>query len=151
MKKAIYTNIICLLLFSIATNAQQKRSNKEKIRTLKIGYITEQLDLTEDEAQKFWPIYNLFDKKLIQLKVNERNHLKIQEKEIRNLDELPEKEAKRIVEKILILDKSFYETKQEMYLKLAKIIGYKKIIKLEITEKEFHRKLIRKLRRKGNR
>ncbi len=148
MKKVIYV-FICFLLLGNSINGQVRKGNKEKIRTLKIGYITEQLELTEAEAEKFWPIYNLYDKQLMSLKTEERNLLKKQLKNSNNLDALSEKESKDVVAKILLLSESFYETKQQMFQKLAKVISYKKIIKLEITEKEFNRKLIRKLRKKG--
>ncbi len=147
MKKVIYV-FICFLLLGNSINGQVRKGNKEKIRTLKIGYITEQLELTEAEAEKFWPIYNLYDKQLMSLKTEERNLLKKQLKNSNNLDALSEKESKDVVAKILLLSESFYETKQQMFQKLAKVISYKKIIKLEITEKEFNRKLIRKLRKK---
>ena len=35
------------------------------MKALKTAHITDQLDLTSAEAEKFWPIYNEFDAKLI--------------------------------------------------------------------------------------
>ena len=33
---------------------------RENIETLKIGFLTKKLDLTSEEAQKFWPVYNAY-------------------------------------------------------------------------------------------
>src|SRR6476469_10296781 len=46
-------NYIC-----IAQADQEKRFNR--IEALKIAYITRELNLTHDESQKFWPVYNAY-------------------------------------------------------------------------------------------
>jgi hypothetical protein len=37
-----------------------KKNNGGKIEALKIGYLTQKLNLSAEEAQKFWPIYNKY-------------------------------------------------------------------------------------------
>ena len=41
-----------------------KQDRHEKIEQLKITFITRELNLSSDEAQKFWPIYNEMSDKL---------------------------------------------------------------------------------------
>lgn len=41
----------------------QDEKRKERIERLKRAYISEKLDLTVEEAEKFWPIYNDFNGK----------------------------------------------------------------------------------------
>ncbi|WAC02058.1 hypothetical protein N7U66_20040 [Lacinutrix neustonica] len=53
--KQILLPMIGLLL---SINAYSQRIDKEKVKVLKIAHITEQLDLTAQEAQAFWPVYN---------------------------------------------------------------------------------------------
>lgn len=49
--------LICTLtLFSQQNNLSE--SDGSRIEALKIAYITKKLNLSPDEAQKFWPIYN---------------------------------------------------------------------------------------------
>ena len=43
---------------------------KEKIEALKMGYISKELDLSPEEAQKFWPVYNQYQKELDAAKKN---------------------------------------------------------------------------------
>jgi hypothetical protein len=38
--------------------------NGERLEALKIAYITKRLDLSPEEAQKFWPIYNQYSEEL---------------------------------------------------------------------------------------
>jgi len=55
MKKILLIITLAAMPF-IALLAQQQ----EKLETLKIAFITRQLNLTPDEAQKFWPVYNQY-------------------------------------------------------------------------------------------
>lgn len=41
-----------------------------RLEALKIAYITKNLDLSPEEAQKFWPIYNLYSAELKQARQN---------------------------------------------------------------------------------
>ena len=47
---------IIALIFSMILGAQNPK--EEQIKTLRIGFITKSLNLTSQEAQQFWPIYN---------------------------------------------------------------------------------------------
>ena len=58
--KAI-TAIALVFVFTLQGTAQphqRKQEHREKIRAHKIGFLTEKLDLSPEEAQKFWPLYN---------------------------------------------------------------------------------------------
>ena len=39
-------------------NAEFRKQQKERLQAEKIAYITSQLELTPEEAQVFWPVYN---------------------------------------------------------------------------------------------
>ena len=63
--------IIALFLgsFSLvkAQNDDNRQQRTEKIQALKIAFITQKLELTPDEAQKFWPVYNRYEAELRQV------------------------------------------------------------------------------------
>ena len=65
MKNIQKITIISLALLLSASVFGQKQNNskpnREKIKAMKVGFITEKLDLTTAEAQKFWPVYNEFE------------------------------------------------------------------------------------------
>ena len=145
MKKNILL-LLFLLIGNLITQAQTRKGDSEKIRAFKVAFLTEKLDLTEKEAEKFWPLYNVYDKKMMQLYRDERRSIKQRIMVDGGLDNLSESESKQIIEKINAVSKEQYETKNEFYSKLTKILPYKKILRLEVAEYEFHRKLIRKLK-----
>ena len=53
-------NIILLLLLvsSFQISLAQQGQHRERIKALKTAHITNELNLTSDEAEKFWPVYN---------------------------------------------------------------------------------------------
>ena len=63
-----------LLAFALPAGAQEKPQEPkrpdrtemgQRIKASKIAYITEQVELTPEEAEKFWPVYNeLEDQKM---------------------------------------------------------------------------------------
>jgi len=67
MKKVVIVILIILMLPVIRVAAQNP--NLEKLNNYKIGFFTKRLNLTSEEAEKFWPVYNEYQGKrnLIQL------------------------------------------------------------------------------------
>src|SRR6476659_7744714 len=73
MKKFILILIVLNTAF-FAGKAQDDESKKaEKIQALKITFITQKLELTSDEAQKFWPIYSQYENEMKQLLLERKN------------------------------------------------------------------------------
>lgn len=151
MKKI--TLITALFFLSFNTNAQKELTKdqiKNKIRTYKIAYLTEKLTLTEQEAEKFWPIYNVYDKKMMELHREGWIGARKKIREYGGLDNITDKQAKEIIDKTYYLAEERNKIKRSFLDKIQTIIPYKKILQLEIAEHEFNRKLMRKLRRKHN-
>lgn len=147
MKKITFILSI-LLLSSLGLSAQMKfkRDKQKRLKAVKVAFITEKLDLTEKEAEKFWPLYNAHQKELNSYRFEERQKIKQQIGSLDNLNTISENEAKEIVERISDIKSKIYKAEKEFQQKLKGILDYKKILKLEIAEKEFHRKLIKRLK-----
>jgi len=52
-----------LSLNGIAQDGDQKPDGS-KLEALKIAYLTKKLDLTTEEAQRFWPVYNKYTEEI---------------------------------------------------------------------------------------
>ncbi|MDG2357980.1 MAG: sensor of ECF-type sigma factor [Polaribacter sp.] len=148
MKKTIIiTSIFLFCVLSVF--GQAKKEIKEKIRTLKIAYLSNQLNLTSNEAERFWPIYNAYDKEQHLLRIKFRLEIRKAIKEKGNIDMLSEEKAENLLLLKLKNDKKIYESKKDFINKIQKVISYKKIIKLQLAEIEFGRKIMNKYK-KGN-
>ena len=91
MKKILLYSLF--LITNLTTLAQDNNSvvnegvNKEKIAqtidALKIAYITKELNLTSDEAQKFWPVYNGFTTEIKKAKLEfKQDDIAFEEKKV---------------------------------------------------------------------
>lgn len=59
------------LSFAYAQYGNGQRA--EKIQELKIAFITQKLNLTPAEAEKFWPVYNAYNTEIRNIRVNNRD------------------------------------------------------------------------------
>ena len=60
--KFIWTFLTCLI-FAFPLSAQDKQRS-EQIESVKVAFITQKLDLNSSEAEKFWPVYNNYQREM---------------------------------------------------------------------------------------
>jgi len=143
---------LVLVLFIISTVAYAQKPNRggqgpnhEKIKALKTAHITDQLDLTSAEAEKFWPIYNEFDNKLMTLRNKERGEFRDKLRD-GGVDNLSDKEANEMIDKMLEMKTKELEYRKELVVKLRGVIPPSKIIKLQRAEESFKKMLLNRLK-----
>ena len=142
MRTKIIFPILFLLMTSISF-AQGFRDKKEKVKALKVAYITEQLDLTTEEAQKFWPIYNTFDDKQAELR-----HEKMRAILDRFEPGSVEKDASTLLTQMETIEENLFTLRKKFIKDLQGVISAKKIIKLKKAEEDFNRHLLKQMREK---
>ena len=140
------------LLFALLISTQlfaQERDNRKKVQALKVSYISNQLELTAQEAEKFWPIYNTFDSKRKEMLQRKRNELKKEIIAKGGIDAITEKEAKIFTEKMIAIETSYHIANMEYQKSLTKVLDYKKILKLQMVERDFTRRMFSRLRKEN--
>ena len=123
-----------------------EKEREEKIDKLKIAFITDELDLTSEEAEKFWPVYNELEDKLKELRKANR---KIQKEIDESYETLSNEDAKKKLETILENEKKEIDYRKEYSEKISKVIGDKRTLKLLSLEQEFKRELLERLKEQG--
>lgn len=142
MKPFILYSII--LLLSVNSVAQSKH---DKIKALKVSFITERLNLTTEEAQQFWPLYNAYEETSSKIKHKELKYIRSEIKE--NSNTLSDTEANKLLEKLITAENKLH-TEYDAYIsKLRSVMSSKKIILLKIAEEEFKRKILEEYKRRG--
>ena len=129
MKSLLFTIMLLTVVGSFA-GYSQREDKSERIESLKIAYITKQLQLTSDEAQKFWPVYNSYQEDMKKL-VRESNQKGGSELELE--------------EKILNLRKRY----KSEFTKAVSEEKFDKLLKVERTWKEMVRKEVERRRNGG--
>ncbi len=152
MKNYIITSL-CLFLITSVSYSQKRmgKENRNKIKSLKIAYITEELNLTEKEAQKFWPIYNAHEETIESLRTSERSMIRKLSLSKDGFESLTKKESDDMLLMLIANEKEIFEANQKFRKKLMKILPSKKILKLEYAERGFKRKMFDRLRRMKSR
>jgi hypothetical protein len=142
-----YKNISILILsltISISVLAQKKKGNpsKEKIQAMKVAYITEKINLTPGEAEKFWPIYNEFEAKMNEFHKARR---KIHKKEAM-IDEMTDAAVEDMIKSIQNNRQKELNLEKEYHAKFKAVIPVKKIAKLHKANHDFKRDLLKKIK-----
>jgi|SRR5690606_16379014 len=139
--KTLFTSLL-LLLFTFSTTAQENRS--ERIKALKTAFIIQELDLSQSESEKFWPVYNKYENEIRSLKKQERTEVKKSLKE--DLENLSDAQAKEILNKIKNFKNLESELQNQKDEELLKILSAKKVLRLKKAEHDFQMQLLKKYR-----
>lgn len=135
--------LLPILIFLISVNvfAQQNREGRhEKIKALKAAFITEKLNLSEQEAQKFWPIYNAFHQNTIKIKYQDIREIRRELK--KEIETLSDKKANTLLNRFIEAENKLHNEKVLLIEKLRLVISAKKIILLKSAEDDFNKKML---------
>ncbi|MBO4769105.1 MAG: hypothetical protein J5495_06190 [Bacteroidales bacterium] len=146
--KRYFAAIAAMILVSVCCFAQgekkgvkpQDKNKWEEIKAEKVGFITSKLDLTVEEAQAFWPVYNKYEKDIAAANKEVRKALK--ELNVKPDEKVSDAEiTKRI--------KAYSEAKEKAakvtgaYSKdFLKVLPASKVAKLFVVEEQFMHKMI---------
>jgi len=122
MKKHILIFFVILGSFSGIKAQDGDESKAERIQALKIAFITQKLQLTAGEAEKFWPVYNQYDN------------------EIRSLPKGGD---------VIGTDEKLLNIRKKYMSPFEKVIGPQKLNKLFNAERDFRDILIRRLQNRN--
>jgi hypothetical protein len=124
-------------------NAQRDGDRHERIQAMKIAYITERLELTSAEAEKFWPVYNDYNSK----KYKVMHEIRILRRDyIENHENMNDEEHLELLEKFIKLQKEDADLLPSYQEKFIEVLPAKKVMKLYIAEIQFKNYLLEKLR-----
>ncbi|WHT38472.1 hypothetical protein [Myroides odoratus] len=143
MKRFFYL----FILFGCSLFSYAQHGDADKIKSLKIAHLTTVLNLTTEEAEKFWPIYNTYDNKLSKLRHSEVIHY-IKSNETQDIEGLTEKQATEKVQALLTFEEDYCSLRNQFILDSKKILSNKKILLLKKAEDDFNRKLLKKYKDK---
>ncbi len=146
MKTRIYL-ILFFLTFSNLIYSQppyrgkMMQRRKEMIEKEKIPFLTNYLDLSVKEAEKFWPIYNEYSDKQKTILNKKRELLK----KIKFGDN-NEKDAAKINSQYMEILQQECDLTKEYNEKFKKVLPVYKVNKIYLAEREFKKHLIQKMR-----
>ena len=115
---------------------------REKIEAIKVAFITEQINLTIEESQSFWPVYNQMSDKEHDLRKAQRDAFG----GLKDFENASDKEVEKAIMELANLSVDIEELRQSYLPKFIDIIGAKKTAKLMKAEKEFGKRLMERMK-----
>lgn len=155
MKKLVFVSVMALS--TLLTYAQHRPAKggsgadhqlpKEKVEAMKIAFLTKELDLTPEEAQAFWPVYNEYDRKLTELRKGLKHDIR---ERMQELDKLNDKELEAFVDEHISFRQRELELDKEFHQKLKNVLPIKKVALFYAAEMKFKKELLRRYKEHGN-
>jgi len=105
----------------------------------KIAFITQELDLSTEEAQQFWPVYNEYTKELEAIKKDRPNRREMQDKV------LTDSEAASQLSTMIETEKRHTAIKEDYIGQMKNVLSIQKVAKLFRLEHRFKREMLNKL------
>jgi len=138
MKKTLLSLIV--LTFTLASFSQ-KEKEEDKIEKLRIAFLTEELNLSVEDSQKFWPVYNEYQTTKKQIDSETKAMMKKMKSE-----KPSDAEVRQTIDEMSDLKLSAVKNEKEYLTQSLEVLGGEKTLKLIHSEKEFRRRVLKKLR-----
>lgn len=144
------SKILFGIVLSLSLAAWSQRGGQlERIKTFKTGYLTQKLNLSSAEAEKFWPIYNQYEKKIFELRIEKRRAERDRMNSMGGPEALSDAEATEFLKGLFENESDVLDTKRELYDALEKVLSPKKLLILYKAEADFNRRLLSEFKRRG--
>ncbi|WP_206984057.1 Spy/CpxP family protein refolding chaperone [Hymenobacter telluris] len=116
-----------------------RQGRMSQLENAKIAYITEKISLTQDQAQRFWPVYNEFTAKRRDL------NRRMRETRTNDPDALSEAQVKESLTQALALRQQEVNLEKEYFDKFQKVLNIRQVGKLYQAERQFTKEVIRRV------
>lgn len=136
--------LLCSMTASAHKNCNQDW--KQKMMSEKIAFLTAEMDLTPEEAQVFWPVYNEVNKRSDEAMHKVFGTFKALEQALN--EGKSEKEVQKLLDQYLKALDMQKETNSEAAEKYKKVLPAEKVARLYVGEERFRRQHIRRLHSK---
>ncbi len=139
------TLLIAILIgFSGLAQPDHPPRDFKKVEAYKTRFLTEKMDLSTEEAQRFWPVYNEYNKQLQELFKNRMENMS--RREIRDRwEKMDDAQLEEVVLNELENQKKIADLKISYYPKFKEAVGSRKASTFYRSEVEFHRHLMEML------
>ena len=144
MKKILFASLF-LLLTAVTASAQERPMNKphfspEEFQAKQKAYITEKADLTDQEAEAFFPLFFELQKKKFELERNVRKEFKKERGE-----QMTEEECRDFVYKMADTKIEIAKLEREYTDKYLQVLPPCKLRRVQHAEGMFQRDLMKKM------
>lgn len=151
--QTLFLTLIVTIAVSISASAQEPGRpggkapmDREKIESMKIGFITNKLNLSPEEAQKFWPVYNKYADEIKLVREERLARLKDGRDGLENMSD---KDVEKLVDSEITSRQQELDIIKKYNSQFKQTLPIKKVAQLYRAEEEFKRELLDRIREKN--
>ncbi|MBD2770487.1 hypothetical protein IC235_21595 [Hymenobacter sp. BT664] len=138
---------LCLIAVGLATTSavqaqpggRRPGPRLAQLENAKIAFITNRVALTQDQAQKFWPVYNEYSSRRREL--NRGGRLLRQEVS----DALSDQQIRDNFSQAFTLRQQELNLEKEYFEKFQKVISLRQVAQLFVAERDFTKEVIKRV------
>lgn len=121
----------------------ENKSWRDRIMSEKIAFLTTEANITPEEAQKFWPVYN----QICEERWTARHEVMVLFKKLDNAikDNRPAKEITSLLDSYLAAIDKMREIDSNASAKFKDVLPAEKVARIYVSEEKFRRQQIHKL------
>lgn len=151
LKNQMSILLIFTMCLSVTLSAQRpnlsrnnpQRPNVERVKAVRVALLTQKMSLSTEEAEKFWPVYNDYEKE--QKKIREKFQPN------KNIMALDDASVEKHLLGLLDMEEELVKMKKKYYQNFSEIIGYRKVAILAKSDREFYLAMIERLKNQPKR
>jgi hypothetical protein len=129
---------------------KKQRPTLEKLEEMRLSFVLKRLNLSEDQKSKFEPLYAKYRKEyLLLMNGKGSQHFEHKRPSEEDIQKMTDKEAKALVENDLAKKRKMLDHKEKYFNEFSKIMSHKKVALLFQAEIDFHKKLFKRMRKRG--
>jgi len=144
------TKIIILLAVSFTLGFSsckpKQEQSEEMLRVQKIAFFTQKLNLTPQEAELFWPVYNEYWNRKNQIIDDKRTAMKYCSK---NIEKMADEEVVKYADMYINFQKQESDLLIEFNDKFKRVLPPTKVFKLYQTDYDFKTYLLQQIKKSG--
>ncbi|UOG73157.1 hypothetical protein MTX78_13590 [Hymenobacter tibetensis] len=142
--KFLFCSLLMFSLLAVTPVVAQpspggRQGRMSQLENAKIAYITEKVSLTQDQAQRFWPVYNEFSSKRRDL-----NH-RMRELRTSDQDALSDDQIKDNLTQALAMRQQEVNLEKEYFNKFQKVLSIRQVGKLFQAERQFTKEVLKRV------
>lgn len=120
--------------------------SREKIERLKIAFITEELDLSVEEGQQFWPLYNEFN----DFRSDREQLIRRTYRDLKG-PHVDESDVLRALEVVRTARQEMVGAEDQYFKDVLQVLGAEKTVQLADMERRFREEILKKLQERQQR
>ena len=138
--------LVVLLANAPAAQAQgggQRGQRLAQLENAKIAFITNRVALTQEQAQKFWPVYNEFSDRRRELNRNGR----LLRRDV--TDGMTDQQIRDNFNQFFTVRQQELNLEKEYFDKFQKVISLRQVTQLFLAERDFTKEIIKRVANSG--